>query len=87
MSVAQAKWNEMIQMRITKTSNMLAQLKVMKMTGADEALLGLLQRLRVAEIAKSMVERTLRICITVLGECKQPTLEPPLQLQQWLIGL
>jgi hypothetical protein len=67
MAVARTAWNESIAKRITRTSNFLAQLKVVKMTGTADAMTGILKRLQLGEIHKSMSERTLRISVAALG--------------------
>ena len=67
MAAARTAWNESIGRRITKTSNFLAQLKVINMTGAADAMTGILKTLQLGEIQKSMSERTLRVCVATLG--------------------
>lgn len=70
MAIARTAWNEMIEARVTKTSNILAQIKVVKMIGAGDALCRLLKRIHDAEIKTSMSERTQKIYITALGRSK-----------------
>lgn len=71
MAVARTAWNEMIQKRVARISNLLAQLQVVKMIGASEALHGAMQRLRIAEIETSLGERKFRVMVTGIGECLQ----------------
>lgn len=65
---ARAAWNEKIQERIAKTSNTIAQLKVIKMAGLSEPVLSYIEKLRAAELNTSMRERNLRIIVAALSK-------------------
>ncbi|KAK3181199.1 hypothetical protein K4F52_007474 [Lecanicillium sp. MT-2017a] len=67
MIPARASWNEKIEDRVAKTSNIIAQLKAIKMAGLSEPILGFIDRLRITEIKTSMRERNLRVVIGALG--------------------
>ncbi len=68
MGAARAAWNKMIERRVARTSNILAQLKVVKMSGASGVLQRLLQRFRIAEVQASLKERNIRITLGGLGK-------------------
>ena len=68
MGVARLAWNEKVQLRVAVTSNILAQLKSIKVSGLSPALTAYLQDLRDEEIETSMKDRHSRLCIYAL--CK-----------------
>ena len=68
MMKARASWNEKIQERVAKTSNIIAQLKIIKMAGLSEPILGYIERLRAAELTTSMRERNLRVIVGGLSK-------------------
>lgn len=68
MMKARASWNEKIQERVAKTSNIIAQLKIIKMAGLSEPMLGYIERLRAAELTTSMRERNLRVIVGGLSK-------------------
>lgn len=65
---ARTAWNEKIQDRVAKTSNVIAQLKAIKMAGLSEPVLGFIERLRTVELETSMPERHLRIAVGALSK-------------------
>jgi hypothetical protein len=66
MGVARAGWNEKIENRIAATSNILAQLKSLKMTGLTTLATKSLQKKRFEEIGYSSKERWLRAVLHML---------------------
>lgn len=76
MIPARKAWNEKIQDRVTKTSNILAQLKIIKMVGLSEPVFAFVQSLRDVEIKTSMRERNLRVIVAMLGMARHLTEKP-----------
>jgi ABC-type bacteriocin/lantibiotic exporter with double-glycine peptidase domain len=71
MGIARTAWNEKVQTRVGATSNVLAQLKSIKMSGLSSVLSEFLQRLREEEIKASLKERRTRVMLHAL--CKKRT--------------
>lgn len=67
MGHARIAWNEKIQARVAKTSNLLAQLKSVKMMGLAPPMTSYVQTLRNAEIKTSLTERNLRVILHSLS--------------------
>lgn len=67
MGVARIAWSEQTELRVAKISNVLVQLKSIKMSGLAPAIRDLIQRMRDAEIKTSMRERSLRVVIHALS--------------------
>lgn len=82
MIPARASWNEKIEDRVAKTSNIIAQLKAIKMAGLSEPIVGFIDRLRITEIKTSMRERNLRVVIGALGKLTENL---PLCVIQYMI--
>jgi hypothetical protein len=80
---ARAAWNEKIQDRVAKTSNIIAQLKAIKMAGLSEPMLGFIERLRTVELETSMSERYLRIAVGALSKISQLFLSVNIMLQNF----
>ncbi len=74
MGRARAGWNEKIEDRIAATSNVLAQLKSIKMTGFSSLTSKSLQEKRLEEIKYSSKERWLRAVLHMLR--KSSVLDP-----------
>lgn len=70
MGVARLAWNEKIETRVAKTSNILAQLKSVKMMGLTPPMSSSVQNLRNAEIKTSLTERRLRVVLHALSKYK-----------------
>ncbi len=68
MGVARKRWNEHIEDRVAATSNILAQIKDIKMTGLAPSMATHLSQLRAKEIEVSLTDRRI-VCIT-FGICK-----------------
>ena len=68
MGIARAAWNGKVETRVAATSNVLAQLKSIKMSGLSSVLSDFLQNLREEEIQASLKERYTRIMLHAL--CK-----------------
>jgi hypothetical protein len=68
MMKARASWNEKIQSRVAKTSNVIAQLKLIKMAGLSQPMLSYIERLRAVELTTSMRERNLRVIVGGLSK-------------------
>lgn len=66
MIPARLSWNERIESRVAKMSNILVQLKSVKMAGLSPILSSYVQRLRDIEVSTSMVERSLRVSLHAL---------------------
>lgn len=67
MSAARVSWNEHIELRVAAASNILAQVKAIKLMGLAGPLADHLQQLRNAEIAASMADRRARLCLFASG--------------------
>lgn len=63
MGVARSDWNLKVQARVAATSNILAQMKSIRMSGLAPAAAAYLQKLRSEEIAVSMKERHMRVVL------------------------
>lgn len=70
MARARTAWNESIADRVAKTSNVITQLKIIKMAGLSDPVANLLHGLREKEIRTSRTERNLRTCIAAFGKSK-----------------
>ena len=70
MMKARANWNEKIQDRVAKTSNIITQLKIIKMAGLSKPILGYVERLRATELEVSMRERNLRVIVAALSKMR-----------------
>ncbi|KAK3181198.1 hypothetical protein K4F52_007473 [Lecanicillium sp. MT-2017a] len=75
MARARTLWNEKIEERVAQTSNIVTQMKIIKMAGLSEPVAGFLQRLRINEVQTSMTERKFRTGITFFGKAKQSILK------------
>lgn len=71
MARARTLWNEKIEERVAQTSNVVTQMKIIKMAGLSEPVAGFLQRLRINEVKTSMNERKFRLSIISLGKATQ----------------
>lgn len=63
MSVAMKQWNRSIQERVSKTANVLLQVKAIKMIGLEAIMTRFLNNLRESEISDSMPVRKLRVIV------------------------
>ncbi|OAA60085.1 ABC transporter, transmembrane domain, type 1 [Cordyceps fumosorosea ARSEF 2679] len=63
MGVARKRWNEHIEERVAATSNILAQIKDIKMTGLAPSMATHLNHLRAQEVTASLADRRI-VCIT-----------------------
>jgi hypothetical protein len=68
MARARTAWNESIADRVAKTSNIITQLKIIKMAGLSDPVASLIQRLREKEIKTSRTERNIRTCLSAIGK-------------------
>ena len=67
MIPVRSQWNKKTELRVAKTSNILAQLTNIKMTGLYPSLCVYIQQMREAEINSSMAERALRVALHALS--------------------
>lgn len=67
MTAARRLWNEKIELRVAATSNVLAQLKSVKITGLAPLVTERLEKLRNEEILASLKERHMRIILHAIG--------------------
>lgn len=74
MGPAVKSWNGSIQTRVSKMSVVLAQMKSVKMTGAEEVVRDFIRKLRLEEVRRSLAVR--RIKIMIIAICKYSPLTP-----------
>lgn len=72
MGPARVKWNQAIQERIGSASNMLGQMKGIKMMGLTDFFHNLLQGLRVIELKLSVKFRLILVQLHFLGIATYP---------------
>lgn len=68
MGVARIAWSEQTEQRVAKISNVLVQLKSIKMSGLAPSVRDFAQRMRDKEIKTSMQERSLRVVLHALSK-------------------
>ena len=67
MGPARAAWNEYIQVRVAKTTNLLSQVKVVKLLGLSCTMADYLQAFRVQEIVYTKMFR--RLTALMVASC------------------
>lgn len=68
MTPAVKAWNSSIQTRVSKMSAVLAQMKSVKMTGAEDVVRELICKLRLEEVQRSLAVRRIRIIMIAICE-------------------
>lgn len=69
MGPAVKAWNGSIQTRVSKMSAVLAQMKSVKMTGAEDVVKDFIRKLRLEEVRRSLTVRRIRIIIIAICQC------------------